>query len=226
MRDFFRFPHTPHLKWLAPGIPRGDKVLSDTALDFLLEKIVIIEEKLDGANLGISLASDGQFQIQNRGQYLVPPYTGQFSRLPGWLMQHGEKIRDALKPGQIIFGEWCAARHSLDYTRLPDWFLVFDIFDNSANQFQSCVKRNNTASKIGLYTVPCLFTGHVNIKQLEKILMSERSRFRHGKVEGLIVRRDSEEWCEAKAKLVRPDFTQAIEEHWRTRPIEWNSISR
>jgi hypothetical protein len=27
-----------------------------------------------------------------------------------------------------------------------------------------------------------------------------------------------------RAKLVRHDFTQAIEEHWSSRPIEWNGI--
>ena len=26
----------------------------------------------------------------------------------------------------ILFGEWCAAQHSLDYETLPDWFLAFD----------------------------------------------------------------------------------------------------
>ena len=29
----------------------------------------------------------------------------------------------------------------------------------------------------------------------------------------------------ARAKLVRADFTQAIEGHWRNRAIEWNRVS-
>jgi hypothetical protein len=40
----------------------------------------------------------------------------------------------------------------------------------------------------------------------------------------VILRHDNLQWCEGRAKLVRPDFTQAIEEHWRSRPIEWNGI--
>ena len=40
----------------------------------------------------------------------------------------------------------------------------------------------------------------------------------------MILRQDGPEWCTARAKLVRPDFTQAIEEHWSSRPIEWNGI--
>ena len=27
-------------------------------------------------------------------------------------------------------------------------------------------------------------------------------------------------WCQTRAKLVHPDFAQAIGEHWRQRPID------
>jgi hypothetical protein len=40
----------------------------------------------------------------------------------------------------------------------------------------------------------------------------------------VVVRQDAALTCEAKAKLVRADFAQAIEEHWRSRAIEWNSV--
>ena len=34
------------------------------------------------------------------------------------------------------------------------------------------------------------------------------------------------EWCETRAKLVQPAFTQAIGEHWSRRRIEWNRLGR
>ena len=34
---------------------------------------VVVEEKLDGANLGLSLAADNTLRAQNRGQYLAEP---------------------------------------------------------------------------------------------------------------------------------------------------------
>lgn len=224
MNQFFRFPHTPHLEWLAAGSPRGDKVLDISDIKYLLEKNVTVEEKLDGANLGISMTENGQLQVQNRGQYLHPPFTGQFSRLTGWLMQHGRRIQEKLTPDRIIFGEWCAARHSLEYTDLPDWLLLFDIYEKKESKFWSCIKRNALASDIGIKTVPCLYSGHIEIEQLKKILLTENSKYRNGKIEGLIIRRDSLDWCEGKAKLVHPDFSQSIEEHWRSRAIEWNKI--
>ena len=85
MSDFFRFPHTPHLLWLGEGDPRDDKVLSRAEAEVLLADVVVVDEKLDGANVGLYLAADGSVRAQNRGQYLTENYTGQFARLPGWL---------------------------------------------------------------------------------------------------------------------------------------------
>ncbi|MDR0780776.1 MAG: RNA ligase family protein, partial [Pseudomonadales bacterium] len=123
MTEFFRFPHTPHLAWLGQGEPRDDKVLTPEEVQALLAGEVLVEEKLDGANLGFSIGTDGVLRAQNRGAYLTPPYSGQFSRLGQWLAMHQSRFFEALEAGLIVFGEWCAARHSLDYSGLPDWWL-------------------------------------------------------------------------------------------------------
>ena len=153
MTDFFRFPHTPHISWLAGGEPRDDKVLPPNEALELLNVDVVVEEKLDGANLGISLSPDSELRVQNRGQYLHAPYAGQFARLPDWLLLHGEKLRAALAAndsgGLMLFGEWCAARHSLGYDRLPDWFLLFDVYDRSQGRFWSAPRRNELAAALG-----------------------------------------------------------------------------
>jgi len=182
-----------------------------------------VEEKLDGANLGISLAHHDALQAQNRGQYLATPYTGQFARLPAWLAQHEDGLRAVLTPNLILFGEWCAARHSLDYTALPDWFLLFDVYDRDAGRFWHSTQRNALANSAGLTTVPMVLRGKTTLSTLKQILASQQSRYRHGPMEGLVIRRESAD-CDARAKIVRADFTQAIDDHWRKRAIEWNRI--
>lgn len=224
MSDFFRFPHTPHLAWLGEGSPRGDKVLSPAEVKALLAGEVVVEEKLDGANVGISLAPDGTLRAQNRGQYLAEPHAGQFARLPAWLAQHGEGLRSVLAPNLILFGEWCAARHSLDYAALPDWFLLFDVYDRTADRFRSTPRRNELASSAGLVTVPQVLHGKATVHTLKKLVSDAASRYSAGALEGVVIRRESVDWCEARAKLVRPDFTQAINTHWRKRSLEWNRI--
>ena len=224
MTDFFRFPHTPHLAWIGEGSPRDDKVLSPNEVMELLAGDVVVEEKLDGANVGLSLAPDGNLRAQNRGQYLAAPHVGQFARLPEWLAQHSEGLRRVLKPNLILFGEWCAARHSLDYATLPDWFLLFDVYNRAADQFWSTPRRNDLASSAGLATVPQVLHGKVTVAALKQLVDTKESHYRKGPLEGVVIRRESADWCEARAKLVRPDFTQAINTHWRKRALEWNRI--
>ncbi|MEY2891322.1 MAG: hypothetical protein RJA98_1230 [Pseudomonadota bacterium] len=222
--DFFRFPHTPHLAWLGQGKPRDDKVLSPAEAKGLLAGEVAVEEKLDGANLGFSLGPDGTLLAQNRGQYLVESYSGQFSRLPAWLAQHGEALRGALTPGVIVFGEWCAARHSLEYVALPDLYLLFDVYDRHAERFWCSARRNALAVSAELATVPLVGSGNYTVAGLERLVVTSTSRYRDGPLEGLVIRLESACWCEARAKLVRADFTQAIATHWRKRAIEWNRV--
>lgn len=225
-KDFFRFPSTPHLAWLAKdGMPRDDKVLSPAEAQALLSGNVGVEEKLDGANLGLSLSPDGALRAQNRGQYLSDPHTGQFARLPAWLTQHEPGLRTVLRPELMLFGEWCAARHSLGYDALPDWFLLFDVYDRSIGRFWSTSRRNALAAEAGLSTVPLVSSGLTTLAALKQLLVDTPSRYRAGlPLEGVVVRRESGEWCEARAKLVRPDFTQAIDTHWRKRTIDWNRV--
>lgn len=221
---FFRFPHTPHIAWLGEGSPRDDKVLAPDEIEELLSGEVLVEEKLDGANLGISLGPDGQLRAQNRGQYLPEPYSGQFSRLQGWFGQHGYALVDHLQPHWILFGEWCAALHSLDYGALPDWFVLFDVYDRNEQKFWSSERRGQLAAKLGLKVVPALYQGTTTVPQLIELLGDSISRYRDGSPEGLVIRQQTKDWCEARAKLVCADFTQAIDDHWRSRIIRWNEV--
>jgi len=226
MSEFFRFPHTPHLGWLGSVPPRDDKVLSKAELDALLSHEVVVEEKLDGANLGISVGSDGNLRVQNRGQYLEPPYQGQFARLEKWLQQHEDSLFDALGEDLIAFGEWCGARHSLDYSELPDWWLLFDIYDRKNQSFWSTVRRNAWASNYGFTSVPILYCGRATYASLKVVVNTSESRFRTGGIEGVVIRSENDSTILVRAKLVRPDFLQAIDSHWRSRTLEWNHLGK
>lgn len=224
-QDFFRFPHTPHLAWLGVGEPRDDKVLSRVEAKAILAGRVRVEEKLDGANLGLSIDVSGEIRIQNRGQYLQRPHCGQFARLDEWLASRADSIFDALTPSMLVFGEWCAARHSLDYQRLPDWWLVFDIYDRAVGRFWSADRRDLWAADHGLDTVATLKQGRFTQHELVGMVDVLQSRYRDGPLEGVVVRSDDALWNHARAKLVRADFVQSMERHWRNRRIDWNRLA-
>ena len=124
----------------------------------------------------------------------------------------------------ILFGEWCAAKHSLDYETLPDWFLLFDVYDRKQQRFWSTCRRNALAAKVGISVVPQLLHGHITLAEIKKLLITSPSKYREGPLEGLVIRQESADWCMNRAKLVRADFTQTISEHWRRRTIEWNRL--
>lgn len=226
MTEFFRFPHTPHLAWLGEGEPRDDKVLSPAEARALLGADVVVEEKLDGANLGLSIGVEGRVYAQNRGQYLQPPFGGQFARLALWLATHEDVLFDALDTHLIAFGEWCAAKHSLDYTSLPDWWLVFDIYDRREARFWSTRRRDHWARDLGLPSVPMVLRGRTDLPGLKGMLNKQRSRYRHGPMEGVVIRVEDDHWLNQRAKLVRAEFTQQIESHWRNRELVWNHLER
>jgi len=224
MTDFFRFPHTSHLAWLGESSPRDDKLLDPKEVDELLSGEVVVEEKLDGANLGLSLGSEGNIRLQNRGQYLEPPFQGQFSRVASWLEPHRESIHAGLGHDLILFGEWCAARHSLRYDNLPDWFLAFDVYDRKFERFWSTRRRNDLVAQLGLSIVPLVLRGHTTLSELKQRLAIGVSSYNRGPMEGFVVRNEDENWLQERAKLVRADFTQAIADHWSRRDIAWNKV--
>jgi len=192
----------------------------------LLNGDVVVEEKLDGANIGFSIADDGVLRVQNRGQYLQAPFGGQFSRLSGWLAIHQEPLLSRLGHGRILFGEWCAARHLIGYASLPDLFIAFDVYDIEAGRFWSTQRRNALAAEIGIHVVPSLFTGRITLDALTKLLSNRSSAFAPGPVEGFVIRSEDPHWLLGRAKLVRGEFTQAIDEHWSRRGMEWNALVR
>jgi ATP-dependent RNA circularization protein (DNA/RNA ligase family) len=225
MNNFFRFPHTPHLVWLGKGEPRDDKVLTRREAEKFLSLPLVLEEKVDGANLGFSLSADGELRVQNRGQYLPRPFTGQFARLNAWLALHEEALFDALGSELILFGEWVAAVHSLDYQRLPDCFLVFDVYDRDSETFWCTRRRNQWVHRLGLQTIRCIAEGNYRLDALETLLQTAHSAYRDGFCEGLYLRQEDDNRLIARAKLVHPDFTQSIGRHWRKKTLKWNHLS-
>lgn len=225
MTELFRFPHTPHLAWLGAGAPRDDKLLSPAEAKSLLSGEVVVEEKVDGANLGLSVGEGGALRAQNRGRYLdLSAPTGQWKPLKRWLAGRDHAFVAALPPDLILFGEWCYAVHSVRYTRLPDWFLAFDVYDRASEAFWSVDRRNELAKRLDLAVVPELERGRFHLERLERLLGS--SRLTDGPAEGLYVRREAEGRLIERAKLVRAEFVQAIGDHWSKRRIEANQVVR
>ncbi len=220
--DFFKFPSTPHLATL-PGVEiRDDKVLSEAERNGFLQHNLVVEEKVDGANLGISFDSKGDIRAQNRGSYLQLPEPGQWKNLEQWLIPRTESFFEYLSDRYILFGEWCYAQHSVFYDRLSDWFLGFDLYDKQVGRFLSTDRRNELFRKLSIAQVPIIARGYFTYSELKTLL--SKSRLTDHPAEGLYLRFDIGDWLAQRAKLVRPEFVQSVEQHWSHSTIRPNRL--
>jgi hypothetical protein len=221
---FHKFPHTPHLLWLGTGAPRDDKILTPSQATQLLFGEVIVEEKVDGANLGLSLGPDGRVRAQSRGNYLAPGHChSQWNPLWPWLAERRDCLEDGLQGGLMLFGEWCYARHTVPYDALPDWFLGFDIFQIALRRFWSVDRRNIWLHERGLISVPEVKRGKFRLNQIQSLLTS--SAVGNVPMEGIYLRRDCAGWLLSRAKVVSAVFKQQIEEHWTRRSVVPNHLA-
>ena len=69
--DFHKFPRTPHLSVLADSVIRDNKVMTASEREIFLRHELVVEEKVDGANLGISIDVEGNIRAQNRGRTCI-----------------------------------------------------------------------------------------------------------------------------------------------------------
>jgi hypothetical protein len=222
--NFVRFPHTPHLAWLGKRKPRHDKILTPNGARELLAHQVTVEEKVDGANVGFSVDEHGDLRIQSRGSYLSRESSHpQFKPLFRWLEHRRDTFIDVLAHDLILFGEWCYAVHSIHYSKLPDWFLAFDVFDRANNFFWSVARRDELARKLAVEIVPRMASGRFGLPQLASLL--DKSKLRDGPPEGLYIRCDEVGRLIARAKLVREEFVQSIDAHWSRGPLRANGLA-
>ncbi|MGC1323744.1 MAG: RNA ligase family protein [Candidatus Udaeobacter sp.] len=218
-----KFPTTPHLVWLGQKPLREDKLMAASQAEEFLRAPITVEEKVDGANIGFSTDHAGCLRVQNRGHFVTPETKGQFSNLWYWLSTRRNQLSDVLRDRLILFGEWCYARHSIHYTRLPDWFLAFDVFDKQEKRFINSYGRDEVVRQLGLSSVPKVASGLFTVPKLLSLLT--RSSLYDGPMEGIYLRRESASWLLERAKIVRAEFVQEIGEHWSNRPLIPNQLS-
>jgi len=222
---FVRFPRTPHLVWLGKGEPRGDKILTPSQADELLTHEIVVEEKVDGSNVGFSVDEKGELRVQNRGSYVSRENSHpQFKPLFRWLESHRDALVNVLARDLVLFGEWCYAVHSVQYRSLPDWFLAFDVLDLKDSVFLSVARRDEVVNQLDLEVVPRVATGRFDLSRLVGLL--GQSKLGEMPAEGLYIRYDKGDRLVARAKIVREEFVQNIDSHWSRGPLRTNALAR
>ena len=95
---------------------------------------VIVQEKLDGSNVGVVLLDDRILPISRAG-YLADtsPYI-QHHYFSAWVLKNQERFRAVLSDGQRICGEWLLVAHGTHYELPHEPFVAFDIMLSKHNR--------------------------------------------------------------------------------------------
>jgi hypothetical protein len=223
--EFVKYPRTPHL-FGSRGTP-DDKHLDETqSKRFIADESLIVEEKIDGTNVGIHFTNEGQLVLQCRGHLITEGMHPQYDLFKQWAVVKRAVLEERLECQFILFGEWMYARHSIHYRQLPHYFFEFDIYDKDSQCFLSLEKRMERLEGTGIQTVPVLKTGSVKRGELEELIgpSSFGSQFDNpithrtdNVMEGIYLRTESGGVVTGRAKFVRTEFVEKIKEstHWQ-----------
>jgi hypothetical protein len=154
-----KYPRTRHLA--GSKLQPGDEDLTQVPISELRGLHLVIEEKIDGSNAGLSFDPKGGLLIQSRGHYLRGGSgERQFDLLKSWGAMHQDELRRVLAERFVMYGEWVYAHHTMYYDALPHYFLEFDVLDRQTMRFLGTPERRALLGRLGFVrSVPVLFEG-------------------------------------------------------------------
>lgn len=154
-----KYPRTPHIE--GSRLQKGDEDLSQIPFSQLKDKYIVVEEKVDGANVAVSFSSDGKLLLQSRGHYLVGGYREKhYEMFKVWANLRIEELFCILGTRYIMYGEWLYVKHKIYYDALDDYFLEFDIFDKEKQVFLDTDSRNELLKGSSVKSAPVLKRGY------------------------------------------------------------------
>lgn len=233
--DFTKYPRTPHL--FGSRGTDDDKHLGEAeSKAFIADESLIIEEKIDGTNVGIHFSEAGELVLQCRGHLITEGMHPQYDLFKQWASVKRRVLENTLGSRFIVFGEWVYARHSIYYRKLTHYFFEFDIYDKERAEFLDLERRLSLLEGTGIETVPIVHTGSVSREELKTLIGSSRfdSHFENpvtgqpdSLMEGLYLRTEAGGAVSGRAKFVRPEFVEKIKQstHWQHQQMVPNLLA-
>lgn len=235
--ELFRYPRTPHLE--GSRLQEGDHGHDHVPYRDLRGLRLVVEEKLDGANTGISFSPAGDLLLQSRGHYLVGGgRERQFNFIKAWAQAHAGWLLQRLEDRYVMYGETLSKKHSVFYDALPHHFFEFDVLDRRTGQFLSTAARRALLAGGPVLSVPVLYDGLAparlaDLKALLRPSLAKTARWRDAfeatvrregldlalawkqcdksdLSEGLYLKVEADGQTLGRYKWVRADFVQAI----------------
>ena len=95
--------------------------------------IIIVQEKLDGSNVGVALKNGKLYALARSGYEAKTSRHKMHHIYSNWVYRNEDRFRSVLKEGDRICGEWLYLAHGTKYHLPHEPFVAFDLF-NSDNK--------------------------------------------------------------------------------------------
>lgn len=202
---YLRMPH------LVPGRgTRDDLMLQPEQVVALLAREVVVEEKLDGANV-VVWRERHRVECALRSGPGATDRAGQLGPLKAWAAERTHLIRRLLAGDLALYGEWLYLTHTVAYDRLPSYFVGLDL-RRPDGSFLTVDERTAACEAAGVAVPPELWRGTAHgLEDIERLLGT--SRYGTAPAEGIVVR--TVDGSEPRvAKLLGPQFNRLPDDAW------------
>ncbi len=165
---------------------------------------VIVQEKLDGSNVGVAM-KDGKIYALSRAGYeaKTSPYA-QHHAFSDWVCENEDRLRSVLSDGMRLCGEWLHTAHGTVYKLPHEPFVAFDLI-NSENKRTIYSEFADKAGKD--FVLPYLVSTGLPIS-VDDALAALGNYGHHGateQIEGAVWRIERKGVVDYLCKYVRPD---------------------
>jgi len=233
--NFVKYPRTPHI-FGSTGTPDDKHLSEEDSCAVIADDSLIVEEKIDGTNVGIHFSDEGELVLQCRGHLITEGMHPQYDLFKQWALVKRYVLEERLENRYIMFGEWAYARHSIFYRQLTHYFFEFDIYDKEVVAFLDLEQRLSLLDGAGIESVPVLHSGALKRSELEALIGPSTfdSQFENPStkqtdnlMEGLYLRTEADGVVTGRAKFVRPEFVEKIKEstHWQHQAMVPNELA-
>ena len=146
-KNYGSIPHLPKSR-MGPADHACPEGMQRIATERLRDKYdrVIVQEKLDGTNVGVAKVGGEIFAIQRAGYPADSSPYEQHHHFADWVRENEKRFSELLVDGERICGEWMLQAHGTRYQLQHEPFVAFDIFCGNER-----VVYDDFVSRIGTY---------------------------------------------------------------------------
>jgi len=207
--DVPKMPSMKHLPWSQEDA-RQQKWLSEKNVEEIFHgSKVIVLEKLDGANACMT-----REKVYARS-HSAEPHRDSWDYLK---KRHREELGWRIGEDMAVFGEYLYARHSIKYTELPAYFVVFGVYSKSLDAWYDWKTTKAVAANLDLPYAPEIALGEFESFDWDEMMPEGESKYGDTR-EGYVVRKlggfNNDALIVNMVKCVRENHVRTEELHWR-----------